>query len=495
MKEIYTEEKQKNKKRKKNKIQILVLIVFFVAVFSGMTLYFSSYSIEHQTTLISNSYNPRQKILAKTNIRGTIYSRDKEVLVSSDYKDNGVEVRDYKYGNLFSHVVGFAVNGKMGIERDYNYYLINSNASLAVKSEADLQGKKRPGDSIVTTLDLDVQKAAYDALGQYKGAVIATDPKTGQILAMVSKPDFDPALVAENWDSYLNDNESGVLVNRVTNGIYAPGSTFKILTSIEYIREYPEEFENYKFNCKGSIKKGEDTIRCYHGMVHGEVDFAKSFAKSCNCSFVNIGMELDKNSFGEFLNSMLFNSNLPGDFNSSVSKLVVNDSIPEDDMVQVCIGQGIANITPLHLNLITCAIANNGILYEPYVVDSVESVNGTEVKKFKPKTYGRLLQEDECKIIKSLMGGVVSDGTATKLSGRPYLAAGKTGSAEFGDVKGESHAWFTGYAIMDKENPEEEEPVPDICVTVIIEGGGSGGDYAAPIAKRVFDAYYGISYE
>lgn len=493
MKKIYEEEQVKNKKRQfRNKIQIGILMLFFVALFAVMTYSFTDYSLSNQTTLISNSYNQRQKILAKTNVRGTIYSRNKEVLVSSDYRDDGVEVRDYKYGSLFAHVVGYAVNGKMGIERDFNYYLINSNASLAVKAQADSEGKKRPGDSVYTTLDVNIQKAAYEALGQYRGAIIATDPKTGEILAMVSKPDFDPASVAENWDSYIKDSDSGVLVNRVTNGLYAPGSTFKILTSIEYMRENPDDYEKYSFNCTGSIKKGEDTIRCYHGTAHGNVDFSKAFAKSCNCAFEDIGMELDKNKFGELLNTMLFNSNLPTDLNTTSSKLVVNESISEEDMVQICIGQGIANITPIHLNMITCAIANNGILYEPFLVDSVVSVTGTEVKKFKPKTFGRLLGEEECLKVKELMKGVVSEGTATKLSNTPYLAAGKTGSAEYGEIKGESHAWFTGFAMSPDENPNA---LPDICVTVIIEGGGSGGDYAAPIARRVFDAYYGITYQ
>ena len=153
--------------------------------------------------------------------------------------------------------------------------------------------------------------------------------------------------------------------------------------------------------------------------------------------------------------------------------------------MQTSIGQGKTQITPIHLNMITSAIAGDGILYKPYVVDRVESAEGKVVKSFQPDSYGRLMSEEEAGLLKELMTAVVEEGTASKLSGLQYTAAGKTGSAEYGTVKGNSHAWFTGFA------PVED---PEVCVTIIVEGAGSGGDYAVPIAKRIFDTYFSEKY-
>lgn len=468
--------------------QIRIVAIFFVVLILAMSYYIADYAISNQVELISNSYNSHQRILAAKNIRGTIYSRNGESLVESSVNEAGVEVRNYKYGNLFAHSVGYATNGRMGVEAYANFYLINSNAPVSVKAANDAKGYKYPGDSVYTTLDLNLQKVAYDAMGMYKGAVIVTEPSTGRILAMVSKPDFDPASISEQWDSLVKDEESSVLLNRATQGIYAPGSTFKIVTALEYIREHPEDFNSYNYNCTGKITRGEDTIRCYHGTVHGQVDFTRSFAKSCNSSFANIGLELDKKGFEQTLNDLLFNQKLPTTLTASQSKLEVNSETPDTDMIQIVIGQGKAGITPLQLNMITCAIANDGVLMQPYLIDRVENTSGSVIKTFKSEKYGSLISKTEASIMQKLMEDVVQEGTGTKLKGQPYYAGGKTGSAEFGTVKGESHAWFTGYAGMS----EEEESIPDICVTIIIESAGSGGEYAVPMAKRIFDAYYGL---
>ena len=150
-------------------------------------------------------------------------------------------------------------------------------------------------------------------------------------------------------------------------------------------------------------------------------------------------------------------------------------------MMQTSIGQGKTQITPVHLNMITSAIANGGVLMKPYVIDHVENDAGSVVKTFKPSEYKRLMSEEEADKLTELLTAVVEEGTARKLKGLSYTAAGKTGSAEYNNVKGDSHAWFTGFA------PAED---PEVCVTIIVEGAGSGGDYAVPIARRIFDAYF-----
>ncbi|MCM1122707.1 MAG: penicillin-binding transpeptidase domain-containing protein [Eubacterium sp.] len=475
--------KTKNRRRKKSNRQIIMVTYLFVTVFLCMMGYTCHYAITHQQELINNSYNGRQELLISQNTRGTIYAAGGQVLAETKSDDDGKEYRSYPYENLFAHVVGYASNGKFGIESSSNYYLINSNAKLADKVASEVAGNKYPGDNVYTTLDVGVQEVAYQSLGIYKGAIIVSEPSTGKIIAMVSKPDFDPNEIDDIWDGLLEDKESTVLLNRATQGLYPPGSTFKIVTALEYIRENPDTYHQYTYQCNGRFTLGEERINCYHGTVHGYEDFTKSFAKSCNSSFANIGIQLDRVRFGNTLNDLLFNQELSVSFAYNQSKLVIDESTSDSDIMQAAIGQGTTQITPLQLNMITCAIANKGVLMKPYLVECVKNNEGNVIKQFESSTYKKLMTEDEAAALTVLMQEVVRSGTGTKLSGLSYTAAGKTGSAEYNSVKTDSHAWFTGFA------PAEE---PEICVTIIIEGAGSGGDYAVPIAKRIFDEYFGL---
>ena len=475
--------RRKSRKRKKQNRQILTVTYLFVAVFLAMMGYTCYYAITNQQELINNSYNGRQELLTAQNTRGNIYASGGQILARTLTDEDGKETREYPYANLFAHAVGFASNGKFGIESISNYYLINSNAKLSDKVASDVAGEKYPGDNVFTTLDVGLQEVAYQSLGIYKGAVIVSEPSTGRILAMVSKPDFDPNEIDDIWDDLIKDESSSVLLNRVTQGLYPPGSTFKIVTALEYIRENPESYNQYRYQCNGRFSMGQDVINCYHGTVHGSEDFSKSFAKSCNSSFANIGVNLDRARFGDTLGSLLFNEKLPVAFAYNRSRLVIDEDTSDSAVIQASIGQGTTQITPLHLNMITCAIANKGVLMKPYLVDCVKNNDGNIIKQFNPDTYRRLMSEQEAVALNELMQEVVKSGTGTRLSGLTYIAAGKTGSAEYNSVKTDSHAWFTGFA------PAED---PEVCVTIIIEGAGSGGDYAVPIAKRIFDEYFGL---
>lgn len=464
-----------------NKPEILVSGGFFTLLFATLIVYLGYFVSTSEQDMINNSYNSRQEILLSQNYRGSIYSRDGEVLAETVLDAEQNETRVYPFKNLFSHIVGYSTQGRMGVEALANYYLINTNTSLSNKAANDMAGIKNPGDSVYTTLDVQIQQVADEQLSIYKGAIVVTEVKTGKILAMVSHPDFDPNEITDIWDSLVESDSSSVLVNRATQGLYPPGSTFKIVTALEYIRENPDTYDSYSFSCPGYFQAEGSKISCYHGTSHGQVDFTKSFAKSCNASFANIGMGLDREAFSETLEALLFNRELPLTLSYSKSSVQVSGDMTVNEMLQTSIGQGKTQITPIHLNMITCAIANKGILMKPYVIDRVENDAGSVVKSFKPDSYGRLMEESEAEILTRLMTKVVESGTATKLSGLSYTAAGKTGSAEYNNVKGESHAWFTGFA------PAED---PEVCVTIVVEGAGSGGDYAVPIARRIFDAYF-----
>ena len=473
--------KKRDARRLDNKRELFATGFFFAALFAVLTGYLGYFTATSEQEMINNSYNSRQEILLSRNYRGAIYSRDGEVLARTILDEGQNESREYPFSNLFSHIVGYSTNGRMGVEALANYYLINTSTSLSNKAANDVAGVENPGDNVYTTLDVQIQEVADNQLNIYKGAIVVTEVSTGKILAMVSHPDFDPNQIGAIWDSLLEDKNSSVLLNRATQGLYPPGSTFKIVTALEYIRENPDTYGNYSFQCPGWFASGGSRISCYHGTSHGQVGFERSFAKSCNSSFANIGVGLDRDRFRETLEGLLFDKPLPVSLSCSKSSVTISGETSTAEMLQTSIGQGRTQITPLHLNMITSAIANDGVLMKPYVVDHVENDAGRVVKSFSPESYGQLLTEEEAGILKELMTAVVESGTASKLSGQSYTAAGKTGSAEYNDNKGDSHAWFTGFA------PAQ---YPEVCVTIIVEGAGSGGDYAVPIARRIFDAYF-----
>lgn len=468
---------------RKNNRQIMSVTWFFVLLFLGMSVYIVQYSITHKQEMVSNNYNDIQQLLMKQNIRGRIYASGGEVLAETQTAADGDEKRVYPYGNLFAHPVGYADYGKTGIEAQANYYLLQSNLPLAQRAENAAADRKNQGDGIYTTLRVDLQEVAAKALGVYKGAVIVTEPATGRILAMVSKPDYNPEAIPLIWDQLIRDEDSGVLLNRAMQGLYPPGSTFKIMTALGYLRENGSDLSAYSYQCNGYFDDGTNRINCYHGIAHGTVDFKASFAKSCNSSFANIGLSLNREGFAAVLDELLFAAELPLPLNYNKSRIKMDNELEASKLIQTAIGQGETLITPIHLNMITAAIANDGILMEPYLIDAVKSAAGNVVKTVKPVTYGSLMSNEEAGVLRGLLENVVENGTASRLKGQKYSAAGKTGSAEYGDVKGESHAWFTGYA------PAED---PQICVTIIIEGAGAGGDYAVPVAKRIFDAYFAV---
>jgi peptidoglycan glycosyltransferase len=452
-----------------------------VALFVAMSGYICYYALANEQEMAENSYNDIQQILMEQNYRGRIYAAGGEVLAETTVSADGSETRVYPYENLFAHVVGYATRGRAGIEADANYYLTRSNITIPQKAQNGENGVKNAGDSLYTTLRVDLQQVAAKALGVYRGAVIVSEPKTGRILALVSQPNFDPAEIPFIWEDLLADENSSVLLNRATQGLYPPGSTFKIVTALEYIRENNLDISAYSFSCPGHFTANGVRINCYGGIAHGQENFAYSFAKSCNSSFANIGVSLERESFAQTLGELMFGQDLPAPLVYNRSSIELNAETTGAELMQLTIGQGKTQMTPFHLHLITAAIANGGILHDPYLYTAVKNENGATVRSFGSGGSRQLMSEEETAVLRGLMAEVVEYGTGTKLRDVGYSAAGKTGSAEYGNVKGESHAWFTGFAPADD---------PQICVTVIIEGAGSGGDYAVPVAKRVLDAYF-----
>ncbi|WP_343248976.1 peptidoglycan D,D-transpeptidase FtsI family protein [Diplocloster hominis] len=468
--------------KKKNR-ELLLVAYLFVGMFTLLMAYFVYFNTTQADDVINNPYNSRQDTFADRYIRGKILANDGEVLAETALSGDGTETRRYPYKDLFAHVVGYSTVGKTGIESLGNFSLLSSHAFFLEQLENEFKGEKNIGDNVVTTLDVELQKTAYDAMGKYDGAVVALEPSTGKVLAMVSKPTYDPNKIQEQWDTLTaEDNESTALLNRATQGLYPPGSTFKIITTLEYVRENGN-YEQYSYDCHGEFTADDVTINCYKHKSHGVQNLMESFAHSCNSSYANIGMDLNMRSFNSLCDSLLFNKELPVSLPYSKSKFIAPAQDDTAQKLMTAIGQGEGTlVSPMHMALITSAIANNGVLMKPYFIDRIENYTGDKVKQYKPAEYGALLSEGEAALLKSYMIDVVEEGTATKLSGQNYTAAGKTGSAEYSSNKAKSHAWFVGFSNVES---------PDLVVAVILEGAGAGSDYAVPVAKKLFAAYAG----
>ena len=347
----------------------------------------------------------------------------------------------------------------------------------------EIRGKKNPGNNIVTTLNLNLSQVASDALGSRKGAVVALDPVTGKILAMVSKPTYDPnELTDARWKQLTADlDDDSALLNRATQGVYPPGSTFKLYTALEYMRE-DEDFRSFSYKCTGSIGTGDDRIRCYGGEIHGKVSLSTAFAESCNAAFCQIGSKLNVNKWKSTCESLYYNKRVPlSRLEQNISKFKLTNKSEKGDVMQASIGQGDTVVTPLQNALLVCAAVNQGVLMKPYLVDHVEDFQGKVVKSYEPEVAATPITEEESEELIKLMRATVKSGTATALYPGSFKAGGKTGSAEFQNGSKDSHAWFVGYA---------EKGEKKIVVSIVVEAAGTGSAYAVPIARKMFDAFF-----
>lgn len=473
------ESKNKQKKVSGGK-EYVVVSYTFVLIFLALIGYMVYFNVRLSEDFMNSPYNKRQDKYEERVVRGDIRSSDGEILATTQTDDEGNEIRVYPYNNLFAHTVGFVSNGKSGLETLGNYQLMSSHAFVLEQVQKEFQAEKNIGDTVISTLDTRLQQTAYDALGGYNGAVVVMEPSTGKVLAMVSKPDFDPNTLAADWETLLSDETNTNLLNRSTQGLYAPGSTFKIVTALAYVRAHGS-LEGFNFNCEGELTNGGFTIHCYNNNVHGEEDFQTAFAKSCNCAFAKIGIDLKGKELTAVSEELLFGKKLPIDIPYSKSKFSLDKNTADALAMQTAIGQGDTLTSPMHMAMITSAIANGGNMMQPYFIDRIESYTGSQVKKYSPTIYKNLMTSSEAKLLNELMQGVVQSGTGSALSDQSYSVAGKTGTAEHGDMSGAPHAWFVGFSNVDN---------PDIVVSVIAESAGTGSDIAVPIARQIFDAYY-----
>lgn len=469
--------KEKKAKKKINGY-ILGMVYLFILLFVGLAGYLCYFTWKEAPDLVNSPYNGRLEKLNETCIRGNILSADGEILATSNVDKEGTESRNYPFGSVFAHVVGYTSVGETGLESTANYYLLNSHETKWNKLYKELTDQKALGDTVTTTLNASLQQLVYDAMGDYEGACVVMEPSTGKILAMVSKPDFNPNTLEEDYAELVSDTSNSNLVNRATQGLYSPGSTFKIVTALAYLEQHPDDWQDYMYNCEGSITMDGKTVRCSHGNSHGTVDLERAFALSCNSAFINLGVSLDIDEYRQTAERLMLNQKLPTKFSAATSKFDLDGDSSLWSVMQTSFGQGNTLVTPLYNAMLVSAVANGGIMMNPSLLEKVESVDGTSVETFETESIGSVMTADQAAIIGSMMTEVVNNGTAKVLQSDSYQAAAKTGSAQTDSDK-ETDAWLVAYA------PAEN---PQIAVSIVLEEGGAGSEAGGPIVKKIFDA-------
>lgn len=474
-------------------------MVVFLFCFVALISYIAYFQVFSAPKLAEQQGN--QRLWARRNevLRGTIYDRNKNPLTTSAKVDALTQKRTYANGDLYAHALGYVDPryGLTGLEESYDgeltsYNKITNNIlNLAKDFSKDklkqmFQNRKEDevkiGNGLITSLDPTLQKLAYDALGDNKGAVVALNPKTGEVLAMVSKPsyntnDLENAMKAAN----AGKAENSPLINRATSGLYPPGSTFKTVTLSSALENMPDVTKR-TFNDTGKIVFNEkQSLSNDEGEANGEINLKDAFRLSSNFVFGTLAMELGNDKLKATAEKYGFNNTIDSDgFKMSTSKFPKLTKAEVGSIAQTGIGQSSILATPMQMALVTSAIANDGKMMVPKLVNQVVDKDGNVVKTIDSKSYKQVLSPGNAAIVKDYMKNLVDSKVNTSWG---YFegtnAAGKTGTADYNLANGESakpHSWFIGFAPANN---------PKIAVAVIVENGGYGASAAAPIAGKL----------
>lgn len=432
---------ENNPNKKVNNLMYAVVFMAFISTIAILLI--ASVGAKY---LVDSKYDSRSNRLVATVKRGSILDRNHEVLTYSE-KNEDAYVRISKYPGLFSHVIGYVDKkyGTTGLESLYNPELMGrGNASFMTKTKNIILNEKT-GDSLVLALDLKLQQKSQALLKNFNGAIVVSNPKTGEILASYSNPTYDERKLSE----FINNENESSMLNRVQFGRYSPGSVMKILTSINLLQNnFNENYED-----TGSIEIGDAKIANYNNMRYGTVDMKKAFAHSLNTYFVWANLK-----YLESFKNLVDSVNKTISESSIVPMAPIELSLSDDEFSNALlgIGQGKVTLSPMILNIITESVYNGGYFYTPRYVNSFETEDVKMNKKLFSKKIIMPFSEQITNQVKDYMKEVVATGTASGFGLKN--AGGKTGTAELGN--GKYNYFFTGF-YENEENPK--------CITIVLE--------------------------
>lgn len=458
--------------------KVIHLIILVSMLFLSIIVYLTYFQVFRADSIVENPYNKRTWAREENTIRGTIYDRNGIILAETEVEGETLR-RNYPYGNLYSHLIGYSNRqyGRAGIESYYNNQLMALNTGNVVsKLQEWVAGRMIKGNDLVLTIDHQLQRTAEQLLQGKTGSIVAVDPTTGEVLAMVSKPDFNPNTLAGEWTNLVG-NEKSPLLNRGIAGLYPPGSTYKTVIAAGVL-ESGNIDSNY--NCTGTITIEGYSLSDFNYEAHGYLDLRRSLVVSCNTNFARMSVALGKEKVTEISKRFFMDKKIDSDMPISQSRFPYNGKMSSTDLAAVGIGQGKLMVTPLHMALIASTFANDGVMMEPYIVREIRSPKGRTLETAS-REGNRIISSEIASSVKEMMVGVVWEGTGRNAAIPWIKVAGKTGTAE--NPTGANHAWFIGFAPADR---------PQIAVAVLLENEGrTGGAAAAPLAREVMRQYIG----
>ena len=448
-----------------------VFWLYFV-LFAALAFYLTKFLVVDSKTMITSQYNPRLKLQNPSVTRGDILDANGKELAYTD--ENGKRV--YPAGAAAAHVVGYDNAGSAGFygsEAKYNFQMENASDEIVQRISHIFSGGTIKADNIVLTIDSDLQAYIYKQLKGYKAGAVVLEPTTGKVLAIVSVPSFDPNTLAEDFSSLSKDKDSPLL-DRAAQGNYPPGSVFKIITAAAAM-EYLPDYDNFSYTCTGSDNVGGKLIRCFDSTAHGKVNLEKAFALSCNTFFANIGLQVGADNLRSLADQFYYNSALPFPLEYSVSSFPLDKTSGDSELVDTAIGQGKIMTSPLQMALVTAAVANDGIMMTPYVLDHIVTNTDKTVDKTMPEMAKKVLSPEMSAALKDMMTGVTEYGTGKNAAVANVKIAAKTGSAQ--TPTGDDHGWYTAFFPADN---------PQYVLCLVIENIG-GSARVLPIAKNIIE--------
>ncbi|MGL5574571.1 MAG: peptidoglycan D,D-transpeptidase FtsI family protein [Sarcina sp.] len=503
---ISNDEDNLDMKKRDTKKSIKVIMVVYLVLLLGLIGYITYFYLFKAPEINQMPANAITMTKQSNVLRGSIYDSEMQPIAESERVDAFNQKRIYPYGDLYAAAIGYASTrfGNTGMENIYNTQLSTYDPltlseyikTYGLKKAFENRGKNlapQVGDSIVTTLNTPLQKVAWEALGENEGAVVAIEPKTGQVLAMVSKPTFNPNNLAQEMQQVSQDEQIGkpnkTLLNQATHDPTAPGSVFKTVTISSALENIPG-IQNRIFDDKGSIKIGNYTLPNENWRAFGEISLARALSVSSNVVFGTIGMELGNTALKNTADAYGFNSTLPTNgFYTGVSNFPTLNSYDKGSMAQSAIGQGATTATPFQMAMVVSTIANGGVMMEPTMVKEIINSRGQVIQNFPPTQLRRVISAQNAATITKDMRFVTE-----QREGEPsgvwdymdpkYQIASKTGTAQKENAQGQllvdANAWFVCFA------PAND---PKIAIAVKVVNGGAGSKIGASIAYKLVKNY------
>jgi len=475
--------------------QIVQLFGLFTLLFAVLLLFTSRWTVFEATSLEDNPDNRRPLIEEQKVPRGLILASDGTALARSRGEGRGedrIYTRTYPTGTTFGHPVGFSYirNGRRGLEQSRNDDLVGEDDEFE-SILAGLESRDQEGNDVVTNLDVRGTQAAVAGLAGRKGAVVAMEPRTGKVRVMVSEPEYNPNLIPSQIGE-LNRDPSQPLLNRTTQELYPPGSTFKVVTATAALdsgKITPDTVID------GSSPKEISGVPLENagGESFGPIPATDALTNSVNTYWAQVGERIGRDTLVEYMRRFGFYDDPQLDYPDSqmiASGIINGDGDYVDDgfdVGRVAIGQGglegEIRAGPLQMAEVAAAVGNGGRLMKPQLTDRIVRKDGRVKEKIQPDLQAVVMKPETADQLANMMSRVVEEGTGTAAALAGIRVAGKTGTAEVGANREFTQPWFICFA------PVED---PRMAVAVTVERtSGQGGTVAAPIAKSVLEALLG----